>query len=248
MDIDYSVVIPAYNEAAWLPKTLAALKKAMAHTTLSGEIIVTDNNSTDDTAALARDAGAKVVFEPHNQISRARNTGARQAKGRYLLFVDADTLITPQLLCAALENLQFGKCCGGGAVVQLDGNMHRTARAALGVWTWLSTRLRLAAGCFIYCLRSDFKQVGGFSESVYASEEIWFSRHLHRLGKTRNQPFCIITEYPVQSSSRKLAWFSVWKQLLLILMLTLFPFLVRYKRYCGFWYDRPEKNSKPNGP
>lgn len=240
MDVDYSVVIPAYNEAAWLSKTLAALKKAMAHTTLSGEIIVTDNNSTDDTAALARDAGAKVVFEPHNQISRARNAGARQARGRYLLFVDADTIITPQLLCAALENLQAGTCCGGGAVVQLDGGMNRAAHAVLRVWTWLSVRLHLAAGCFIYCLHSDFKKLGGFSESVYASEEIWFSRCMHRLGKTRSQPFCIITKYPALSSGRKLAWFSIRKQLLLVLMLTLFPFLMRYKRYCGFWYDRPQ--------
>jgi len=80
--IDYSVIVPAFNEEAFLGHTLDALRQAMATVSLHGEVIVTDNNSTDTTAEIAAASGAKVVFEPVNQISRARNAGARQAAGR----------------------------------------------------------------------------------------------------------------------------------------------------------------------
>jgi glycosyltransferase involved in cell wall biosynthesis len=52
----------------------------MAEAPLAGEIVVCDNNSTDATAEQARAAGARVVFEPVNQISRSRHRGAAQAQ------------------------------------------------------------------------------------------------------------------------------------------------------------------------
>ena len=89
--IDYSFIIPAYNEEAYLPKTLASLKDAMnAIGEFSGEIVVTNNNSTDCTAGIAEESGARVIFEKHRQISRARNAGAQEALGRYLIFIDSD--------------------------------------------------------------------------------------------------------------------------------------------------------------
>src|SRR5688572_5819892 len=74
-----SVIVPAFNEEQFLGKTLAQIKaaaSALANTGWGTELIVCDNNSTDRTAEIARAAGANVVFEPVNQISRARNSGA----------------------------------------------------------------------------------------------------------------------------------------------------------------------------
>jgi glycosyltransferase involved in cell wall biosynthesis len=86
--IDYSIIIPAYNEEDYLPHTLEHLIRAMkAFIRYKGEIIVTDNNSTDSTASIAKKYGARVVFEGHRQISRSRNTGAKAAHGKYLIFV-----------------------------------------------------------------------------------------------------------------------------------------------------------------
>jgi len=68
----------------------------------------------DGTAQAERDAGARVVFDPVNQISRARNTGARAARGRFLVFEDADTLVPAPLLHEALEVLASGRAGGGG--------------------------------------------------------------------------------------------------------------------------------------
>ncbi|MBE9515434.1 MAG: glycosyltransferase [Proteobacteria bacterium] len=241
MSVDYSIVVPAYNEVAWLPDTFVALRQAMAACSLAGEIIVTDNNSTDDTAELARKLGATVVFEPVNQISRARNTGARSAKGKYLIFVDADTHISPELLNAALDRMQSGKCCGGGSVVKFDRQLTAIQEKGLAAWTLLSKKLGMGAGCFLFCHRDDFEQVGGFSEAVYASEEIWFSKKIKKRGKKHGIPFCIIDEYPVISSGRKFQWFGLWQQLGLVVLLTIFPFAVRYKRLCNFWYERPKQ-------
>lgn len=239
MEPVYSVIIPAYNEEHWLPDCLNSIKQAMAEQGSTGELIVCDNNSSDNTAMIARQAGARVVFEPHNQISKARNSGASVAAGQYLIFVDADTRISAELLQAALQRMQSGQCVGGGASVSLDGQLSVAERIGLWCWNQLSIHLRLAAGCFVYCRHEDFKQLGGFSEAVYASEELWFSRQLHRLGKKSKQPFCIISEFSAHSSGRKAQWYSPARQLLLLVMLLLFPFLVRYRRFCGFWYRRP---------
>lgn len=239
MSVDYSIVIPAYNESKWLPATLAALKHAMAASSLTGEIIVCDNNSSDNTAELAREQGATVVFEPVNQISRARNSGARHASGKYLIFVDADTYISIQLLNAALESMQSGRCCGGGAIVRFDQQLTYYQEKGLAAWTWLSKTLGLASGCFVFCHRQDFETIGGFSEAVYASEEIWLSRQLKRQCKHRGSKFCIIDEHAAISSGRKMEWFNLWQQFALVVMLTVFPFAVRYKWLCNFWYKRP---------
>jgi GT2 family glycosyltransferase len=76
----YSVIVPAYNEAEWLPACLAGLHRAMDAVDLPGELLVVDNNSTDATADIARRADARVVFEPVNTVAR-RWTGDSPRSG-----------------------------------------------------------------------------------------------------------------------------------------------------------------------
>jgi glycosyltransferase involved in cell wall biosynthesis len=86
-----SVVVPAFNEEKLLAATLRHIRAGLHGFDQNGwatELVVCDNNSTDRTARVARSAGARVVFEPVNQISRARNAGAAAAVGDWLLFVD----------------------------------------------------------------------------------------------------------------------------------------------------------------
>ena len=71
-----SIVIPAFNEERLIERCIQSITASLSATRSPGftsEIIVVDNNSTDSTADLARQAGAQVVFEPINQIGRARN-------------------------------------------------------------------------------------------------------------------------------------------------------------------------------
>ena len=234
----YSVVIPAYNEEEWLPPTLAVLKETMDSLDTPGEVIVVDNNSTDRTAQVAEGYGARVVFEPINQISRARNVGARVADGRYLVFLDADTLLSAELLQTALCNLAGGECCGGGTMVAFDKPFGPVVKQFVRFWNWSSVNLVVAAGCFIYCLREGFDATGGFSEKVYVSEEIWFSRGLRAWGRKRGLAFRIITDGRIITSSRKLEWFTL---LQLLPMLLIGPIAIWFRSLCWFWYRRPEK-------
>ncbi|MDH5178556.1 MAG: glycosyltransferase [Gammaproteobacteria bacterium] len=243
MTVDYSIIIPAYNEAAVLERTLREIKTAMAAVPFKGEIVVCDNNSTDRTSNIGYSAGAKVVFENRNQISRARNTGAKHAEGRYLIFVDADTIVPPALLQKALDNLAGGKTCGGGAHVKFDIDVTPGVTRVLNFWNWISSSFGLAAGCFIYCTRQDFKACGGFSNNVYASEEIWFSLALKYKARKTGRKFRIINLPKVITSARKLEWYSYRYQIGLLIMLTLFPFLVRSKKFCEYWYKRPGDKS-----
>ncbi len=234
MTVEYSVVVPAYNEEVWLARSLPALEAAIDHVGIPGKVIVVDNNSTDRTAEVAREHGAEVVFEPINQISRARNAGARKAEGRYLIFVDADTIIPPELLEAALTHLDGGACVGGGARIDFCEPCPPSARRFLAVWDWFSVHFRLAAGSFVYCRRDAFEDVGGFSEKVYASEEIWLSGQLKKWGKKRGLDFRIIADPPVSTSARKVSLRNIPA-----FFLALIPFAVCSRRLCFYWYRRP---------
>jgi len=242
---DYSIVVPAFNEEALLPRTLERLNEAMAAVALTGEIVVCDNNSTDATAAVARDHGATVAFEPVNQISRARNTGARAAHGRFLVFVDADTEVPAPLLQAALGRLSSGQICGGGATVAMEGIGEGFSSRLVSLWNAVSRARRLAAGSFIYVLREGFEAVGGFSEGVYASEEIWLSRAVRRWGRKRGLRFEILEAPPVVTSGRKTRWYPTPVLLGVALLIMLMPFLLRSRRFCWMWYRRPAERGDP---
>jgi len=236
---DYSIVVPAYNEEPLLPATLAALAEAMQATPLVGEIVVCDNNSTDATAAVARAAGVRVVGEARNHISRARNTGALAARGRYLVFVDADTLVPPALLHEALAALASGRVCGGGATVTMHPTPSGVGLWLVRLWNAFSKRVRLAAGSFLFVRRDAFDAVGGFSLKVYASEELWLSRSVKRWGSLRGLDFVILAAHPVVTSARKTEWYSESTLFFTVLLLFVFPFALRSRALCWLWYRRP---------
>jgi dolichyl-phosphate beta-glucosyltransferase len=98
-----SVVIPAFDEAARLGRTLAAVTAYLAPRAAATEIIVVDDGSRDDTAALARAAGARVLVHPHNRGKGAAvRTGILAARGDRILVCDAD-LATPIAELARLD-------------------------------------------------------------------------------------------------------------------------------------------------
>jgi glycosyltransferase involved in cell wall biosynthesis len=189
-----SIVVPAFNEARLLGSTLQAIRAAAP---FPFELIVCDNNSTDRTADIAREHGAKVVFEPVNQISRARNTGAAAATGEWLLFIDADSSPSRDLLLETQDAME-SNCIGGGVTVALETH-DRMARTVLGIWNFISRTARWAAGSFIFCRADAFRRIGGFSTELYASEEIDFSKRIKRHGR-----FVILHRHPLQTSARKL--------------------------------------------
>ena len=238
----YSVIIPAFNEEEFLQDTWDHLQEAMATIDEPGEVIVVDNNSTDRTGELARELGARVVFEPKNQIARARNAGGRVAKGQYLIFLDADTRLPAGLLRGALDRLASGECVGGGGQFSFGPTARPGAQSILGFFNWLMRTAGLAAGCFVYCLRTAFEATGGFDQKVYASEEIWFSKALKRWGRAYGLKFEIILDPPVVTSSRKLDY--PVSMVLAMLVALLFPPALYFRPLCWIWYKRMPRKSE----
>lgn len=207
-----SIVVPAFNEEKLLGASLAEIKSSARVFETRGwgvELIVCDNNSTDRTADIAREAGAKVVFEPFNQIARARNTGAAAATGDWLIFVDADSHPSAELFAEVAEQMVLGKYLAGGVTVRMDESNFKI-RLLMPLWCWLSRLARLMAGSFIFVEAAAFREVGGFSNQLFAGEEIDLSQRLKKLGreKGKGRGVVILHRHPLRTSARKLKLYT----------------------------------------
>lgn len=190
-----SFCIPAHNEEGELPGTLRAIHGAAAG--LNYEIVVADDASTDATASLARELGARVVTIGRRQIASARNAAAREAGGSVLFFVDADTRINAQAVTQALRLLDSG-CVGGGGPMEFDGDVPAYARMSLPFVLLLFRVTRLTGGAFFFCTREAYLAAGGWDETLFASEEIAFAKALKHIGKFR------LVRAKVTTSGRKM--------------------------------------------
>jgi len=235
-----SVVMPAYNEARLIGRALASIAAAsiaFERRSWRLEIVVCDNNSTDATADLARAAGATVVFEPVNQISRARNRGAAAATGDWLIFVDADSYPSPGLFEDVARAIESANCVGGGAFIRLE-DARGLAWVATQGWNLVSRLTGWAAGSFMFCEASAFRELGGMSEQLFASEEIEFSRRLRRLACRRGKRTLILKRHPLLTSSRKIELYSP-RDYLRLLSQTVWRrgANLRRREGCDLWYD-----------
>ena len=235
-----SVIIPAFNEERLLGETLARVRCALPPFTRrqwATELIVCDNNSTDRTADIARAAGATVVFEPVNQIGRARNAGAAAAAGDWLIFVDADSHPGAELFEDVAAQIESGSCLAGGSTVKLDGH-HPTANGVTWLWNCTSQVFKWVAGSFIFCETRAFRKINGFSNELYASEEIDLSKRLKALAKTEGKKITILHAHPLLTSARKIHLYSVREHLWFLLKLIFTGGRVLQNRdACHTWYD-----------
>jgi len=231
----YSIIVPAYNEEAVITQTILNLQYCLEQIKERGEIIVVDNNSSDNTSEIARGLGVKVVFEHRNQIARARNAGAKQAKGDFLFFVDADTTPVPENFLFAISQMKTGKVCAGGSTVRLDKEMGFFVRSLVSISNRTQESKSIALGTFFYCTKYAFEGVGGFNEKHYSAEDVLFSRACRDWGAQCQQEFYINNEYPVMTSARK---FEHPGRIALQLVISLIPFSTRFKIFSGYWYKR----------
>ncbi len=226
-----SFVVPAHNEEPLLPATLRAIHQAAAACAIEYEIIVADDASTDRTAQVAVNLGARVVSVQHRQIAATRNSGARAANADVLVFVDADTLINEAVLRRALDTVAAG-AVGGGATVRFDGHIPLYARVLTPWLTAMMRWMRLAAGCFVFCARSAFEAAGGFDERLFGAEEIALSVTLRQFGR-----FVILRE-SVLTSGRKLRTYSGFEVLGIIARAVLSGGnMIKRREQMGLWYD-----------
>ena len=236
-----SVIIPVFNEATYLPSTLDSIQRASAHlrdrSDVDVEVIVVNNNSTDETAAVAESMGATVVGEPVQGIGRARNRGACVAEGDVLVFVDADVAVPPTLFEAIYTAMSDPACVGGGVEVEYRPR-RLIVRLYLRYWRQLARLTGMVQGATQFCRRSAFESVGGYDENVWMGEDVNFFWSLKKLAKETGQRVQVVRSPRVLPSTRRFDKLPVWRVLLFTnpLFITLFR---RSKSVWADWYKRP---------
>ncbi len=207
----FSVIIPAYNEEKLLPRLLDSI--AVARKIYSGgpnavEVIVADNDSTDCTAAVAAEHGAKVIKVSKRRIAAARNGGARAASGDILCFIDADSAIHPQTFDAIQEAIDGGRTVAGATGVNLErrspGLLFTYYLAMTVVWL-----MRMDTGV-VFCRREDFEAIGGYDETRLYAEDVAFLIAMRRLGRARGQRLGRLRGVKALGSTRKFDQFGDW--------------------------------------
>lgn len=150
---EISVVICTWNRRAELMQTLRSIAACTPVSLAKCEILVVDNNSSDDTADAVRAvSGAALpivlVHEPVAGLSNARNRGVQCAKGRWILFldddVDVDSTFLERYLSALAEYQAYG-FFGGPVIPQFSGPERRWTKAVLASHYWLYSCIDLGA-------------------------------------------------------------------------------------------------------
>lgn len=173
--MDFSVIIPAKNEEANIERCLQSIKDA-AIDSVSYELLLLDNGSTDATVSIAKRLGATVIVQPDATISALRNQGARAATGSILCFIDADCTVASnwfEKASAYLDKPEI-RCFGSPPGVPADATWvqfawYQVRQKPQGVelTEWLESMN-------LFVRKDAFESVGGFDESLVTCEDYDF--------------------------------------------------------------------------
>jgi len=169
-----SVILPAHNEARLVGAALQSIAE-QSFPPEQIEAIVVDNGSTDDTGQAVEEARnatpvhIDLLHEPARGIARAKNLGARRARGRYLVFMDADSRMSPGLVRHIVERAAGGERSASIRIVA-DSN-DALDRAFFGLMEWGKRLFRIRAN-MSWMERSLFERLGGFDERLRQAEDL----------------------------------------------------------------------------
>jgi glycosyltransferase involved in cell wall biosynthesis len=188
-----SIVIPAYNEEKYLPKTLESLRD-QAHPDFDYEIIVVDARSTDKTVEVAKKYGVRVLETEKKTPAFARQKGVEAARGEIIVCIDADTLAPKDYLINVVS--EFKK---DPRLVGLTGVIE-----GYGGKPWDRLAYKLACNLFVkssFLLdkpgfqgqsfafkKSAFLKIGGFKTELYTGEDFDLGYRMAKIGEVRFLP------------------------------------------------------------
>lgn len=237
-----SIIVPAHDEAPLIGATLDAIADATGWLGDEVEVIVVDDASTDGTGGVARAHGAKVVRVEARQIAAARNAGAAAARGNRLLFVDADTRANRPAIEALMAAMDSG-VAGGGVAVRFHRPLPLHMRIFESASIVLFRLFGVTPGCFLFCTREAFEQVGGFDERLYVTEDITLGRALRQAGPV------VILRDEIWTSARKMRTYSIWEKLRAIASFARAPRRAsRDRSRLDLWYGPRRHDPKDDPP
>jgi glycosyltransferase involved in cell wall biosynthesis len=171
-----TVVIPALNEAAHIARTLESVK-GQRYPAGRMELTVVDNGSSDDTVAIARAAGARVLEEPERSPFKARNRAILAASGEYLAFLDADCTADASWLEALVRKARLveSRYVAGRIenvfVTETMGNLLLSLHTAPEVRRRMTEEAHCVAAGNMLVSRDVFREHGLFNPFVYGSDD-----------------------------------------------------------------------------
>jgi glycosyltransferase involved in cell wall biosynthesis len=199
-----SVVIPCYGQAAYLPE---AVDSVIGQTFVSWEILIVDDGSPDDTAAVATSLAAehgriRLIRQANAGPASARNTGFREARGRYILPLDADDRILPSMLADTVAALDAHADRGFAYTdYRFFGDVERTVRTP-DFDVDMLCRSNYITVCSLM-RRTTWEAVGGYDPSMargYEDWDFWLSCAERGISGVRVPE--VLFEYRVRPGSR----------------------------------------------
>lgn len=193
-EMKISIVIPTLNEGKYIESTLFHLKRLNPY-----EIIVADSHSEDDTVKIAKKYGARVVQARRGAASFGRNAGGKIARGDVILFLDADSIVFPNILEVMQKDFKGRKTSGWTCSVygftpswkeQVIYNMSNS------LVNFLTTHAKKphAPGIVIGVRKEVFDKVNGFDETLKVMEDHDFAARVGQHGKFRfSKQTCVYT-------------------------------------------------------
>ncbi len=170
-----SVVIPCYNQAAYLESTV---KSALASKYRPLEIIIVNDGSTDSSETVAekllsQHPEIKFLSQKNSGVSAARNSGIEFASGKYILPLDGDDLISPDYIPEAvkiLERMPNVKVVYSKAVKFDDEGAKNWTLKSFSTYQLARDNMIFVSGIF---RKSDWKLCGGYDEKMKVGREDW---------------------------------------------------------------------------
>lgn len=195
-----SIIIPAHNEENYLRQTLHSIKN---QTFQDYETIVVANGCTDGTERLVikrADDKLKLFSLPQANVSLARNKGAEMAQGDILLFLDADTLLEPEVLQKINQDFLENYAIATTKVKPDDDQLrYNFLMAAKNFYN--RTGLYTASSGALICRKDDFDSVGGYNPELKVMEH---RELIHKL-RSKGKKICL-DAYTITSMRRFKQW------------------------------------------
>src|SRR5258706_8421939 len=174
-----SIIIPAYNEEAVVGRLLHSIQK---QTYTNCEAIVVDDASTDDTADVAKKFTKNVFTRKHAERSIQRNFGATKAKGKYLLFLDADMELTQNVIESCVALIEDDKHIGAIAIGETPIVKTFWEKVKGFERSFYSEKGDEATDAARFFTKEAFEKAGGYDETITGPEDWDLPETVKKLG------------------------------------------------------------------
>ncbi|CDF02834.1 uncharacterized protein BN739_00164 [Ruminococcus sp. CAG:624] len=214
-DYTFTIVIPTHNEEKYIAKCIKAVRRAEKNVPDDNvQILVVLNRCTDRTEEIARKYGADVIYNSEKCLSKIRNAGVKAAKGRFIVTIDADSMMPYNALSKIKSMLESNEYIGGGARPKFErmslGILITEIYIVLKLLPIIKKSGGILSATMFWFRKTDFELLGGFNEELVSVEDADFAKRLKALGDSKNMKYGVIKKPSVITSSRKFDEFGDW--------------------------------------